>query len=58
MYMIIERGFNSYGKRISIKVDGFPVMDYYGYSQKDAERKYREKFGLRYKRLKKIEIGN
>ena len=34
-----------------IRVSNFPHMNYWGYSAKEAERKYREQFNLRYKHI-------
>lgn len=36
----------------TIEADGYPHMCYIGYSIKEALRKYRDQFGLRYKHMK------
>lgn len=41
---------DSYGN-IHIQVKGFQHMTYMWYSQREAEQKYRAKFGLRYKHI-------
>ena len=34
-----------------IRVDGYPQMRYYWYSKREAEKHYREKYGLKGKRI-------
>ena len=34
-----------------VKVDGFPRVRFFFTSAREAERRYREEFGLRYKRI-------
>lgn len=34
-----------------VQVDGFPRWRYFGYNRRDAERDYRNKFNLKYKRI-------
>lgn len=38
---------------ISIEVEGYPKMRYLWYSNKEAEKRYREKFGLVGKKMEK-----
>lgn len=58
-YIIIYKinGFDMPGYSIQAELDGAKLerMKYYGYSKRDAERLYREKYNLKYKKLVKVE---
>ena len=58
-YLIITdcNGFGERGYSIRAELDGVNLerMKYYGYSKRDAERLYREKYNLKYKKLVKVE---
>ena len=41
---------NSYGAYV-LRVSNFPSMTYIGYSEKAAIKKYRERYGLKYKKI-------
>ena len=54
-YLIISKGANSYGKRITIRaeidinewsIEKYPEIDFYQYTEKEAIRKYRREHGL------------
>lgn len=40
----------------SIEVSGYPARRYIGYSQRDAESKYRKEFNLQHKHFEKYVI--
>ena len=58
-YIMIYKiaGFDMPGYSIRAELDGVNLerMRYYGYSKRDAERLYREKYNLKYKKLVKVE---
>lgn len=58
-YIMIYKitGFDMPGYSIRAELDGVNLerMKYYGYSKRDAERLYREKYNLKYKKLVKVE---
>jgi hypothetical protein len=41
---------------IKIKVDGYPQMRYLYYSEREAIKRYRELFNLKYRRIEKVYI--
>ena len=47
LYGTIFGGRNGF----ELHVSGFPYMTYIGYSLREAKRKYRDDFGLRYKKI-------
>lgn len=46
MYGFIHKGFGFAGKYYSFRIPGLEEMTYYGYTQRESEKKYREKYGL------------
>ena len=50
-------GFGEHGYKIRATYEGQEVTSwkYYGYSKREAIRLYRERFGLKYKKLLKVE---
>jgi len=56
MYLYIEK--TKYGYRITTYTNIFADRcEYIGYTQKQAIKKHREKYGLKYKRLKIVEMN-
>ena len=49
MYGFIHKGNTTVS--FYIRVDGYPEIGFGGYSLKDALRKYRRDYGLRYKHI-------
>lgn len=58
-YIMIYKiaGFDMPGYSIQAELDETKLdrMKYYGYSKRDAVRLYREKYGLKHKKLIKVE---
>ena len=58
-YIMIYKiaGFDIPGYSIQAELDETKLdrMKYYGYSKRDAERLYRERYNLKYKKLVKVE---
>lgn len=54
--MIMEMYIEKSNGWISIEVDGYPRMRYLWYSKREAEKRYREKFGLVGKKLEKVQL--
>ena len=55
-FMMIKRVCNSWGIGYVIEADGCEGCAYYGYSKREAIRKYRESNGLVGKHFDKIEF--
>ena len=50
-YGFIHHGFGFAGLYWSFRVEGYAEMTYYGYTKREAEKKYREKMGLTNKKI-------
>jgi len=56
-YGYFEKGFGFAGRYISLRVEGYSEMTYYGYSRQEAESKYRKQMGLTYRHITWVDMN-
>lgn len=50
----IDEGYNTFGHRVSIRIEGYPEKDFYGYSVTEVKRMYKAYFYLDSRHVKWI----
>lgn len=54
----INEGYNSFGHRVTIRIEGYPESDFYGYTVKEVKMIYKAHWYLDSRHIKWIVFSN